>query len=68
MISGFLVFIDLRLEFIKYYVCVAVTMASGGNVAQFRCSVCGKAFLTQQEADEHKKRDHVEQKKPAGVS
>jgi tRNA(Ile2) C34 agmatinyltransferase TiaS len=43
-------------------------MASKGNVAQFRCSVCGKTFLTQQEADEHTKRDHVEQKKPAGVS
>ena len=43
-------------------------MASRSNVAQFRCSVCGKAFITQQEADEHKKLEHVEQKKPAGVS
>jgi len=43
-------------------------MASRANVAQVRCSVCGKTFLTQQEADEHTRRDHVEQKKPAGVS
>jgi tRNA(Ile2) C34 agmatinyltransferase TiaS len=43
-------------------------MASKGNVAQFRCSVCGKAFPTQQEADEHRKLEHIEQKKPAGVS
>lgn len=43
-------------------------MEPGGNIAQFKCSVCGKAFPTQQEADEHKKRDHVEQKNPAGVS
>jgi hypothetical protein len=43
-------------------------MASKGSVSQFRCSVCGKTFLTQQEAYEHTKRDHVEQKEPAGVS
>ena len=43
-------------------------MASRANVAQVRCSGCGKTFPTQQEADEHTKRDHVEQKKPAGVS
>ena len=43
-------------------------MASRANVAQVRCSVCGKIFLTQQEADEHAKRDHFEQKEPAGVS
>ncbi len=43
-------------------------MASRTNVTQIRCLVCGKIFLTQQEADEHTKRDHVEQKKPAGVS
>lgn len=56
------------LEFIKYHVSVGIAMASRANVAQVRCSVCGKTFLTQQEADEHRKRDHVEQKKPAGVS
>jgi hypothetical protein len=65
---GFLLFIDARLELDKYHVCVAITMASKSNVAQFRCAICGKTFLTQQEADEHTKRDHVEQKKPAGVS
>jgi uncharacterized OB-fold protein len=43
-------------------------MASRANVTQVRCAVCGKTFLTQQEVDEHTKRDHVEQKKPAGVS
>ncbi|HEV8404704.1 MAG TPA: hypothetical protein VGQ13_02240 [Nitrososphaera sp.] len=43
-------------------------MASRANVAQVKCSACGKIFLTQQEADEHTKRDHVEQKNPAGVS
>ena len=45
-----------------------MAMVSKGNVAQFRCPVCGKSFSTQQEADEHARRDHVEQKKPAGVS
>ena len=43
-------------------------MASRANVAQVRCSVCGMTFLNQQEADEHAKRDHIQQKKPAGVS
>ena len=43
-------------------------MASRPNVAQVRCSICGKTFLTQTEVDEHTKRDHVEQKKPAGVT
>lgn len=64
----FLLFIDACLELDKYHVCVAIAMASKGNVAQFRCVICGKTFLTQQEADEHTRRDHVEQKKPAGVS
>jgi hypothetical protein len=64
----FLLFIGARLESDKYHVGVAITMASRANVAQVRCSVCGKIFLTQQEADEHAKRDHFEQKEPAGVS
>jgi hypothetical protein len=63
----FPLFID-ALVVIKYHVSVAITMASRANVAQFRCSVCGKTFQTQQEVDEHTKRDHVQQKKPAGVS
>lgn len=64
----FPLFIDARSDSIKYDVGVVTTMASEANIAQFRCSVCGKIFLSQQEADEHTKRDHVEQKNPAGVS
>lgn len=65
---SFPLFIDARLESDKYHVSVAITMASKGNVAQFRCPVCGKEFLTQHEVDEHRKLEHVEQKEPAGVS
>ncbi|HEX2558232.1 MAG TPA: hypothetical protein VHK86_07905 [Nitrososphaera sp.] len=43
-------------------------MESRANVAQVTCSICGKVFLTQTEVDEHTKRDHVQQKEPAGVS
>jgi len=55
-------------EPIKYHVCLVIAMASRANVAQVRCLACGKTFLTQKEADEHTKLEHVEQKKPAGVS
>jgi hypothetical protein len=43
-------------------------MESRANVAQVTCNICGKVFLTQTEMDEHIKRDHVQQKEPAGVS
>jgi uncharacterized Zn finger protein (UPF0148 family) len=41
---------------------------SQANAARLSCPVCGKTFSTQLEMQEHTKRDHVEQKEPAGVS
>jgi hypothetical protein len=58
----------VQLPLIKYNVCVIITMESRANVAQVTCNICGKVFLTQTEMDEHIKRDHVQQKEPAGVS
>jgi hypothetical protein len=42
-------------------------MASKADAAQLKCVFCGKAFLTPSEMEEHKKRDHTEQKDPVGV-
>ena len=56
------------LELIKYHVSVAIAMGSRADVAQVTCSICGKTFLTRSEMEEHTKRDHVEQKEPAGVT
>jgi hypothetical protein len=44
---------------------MSITIATNKDV---KCELCGMAFATQQEKEEHKKLEHKEHRKPSGVS
>jgi hypothetical protein len=44
---------------------MSITIATNKDV---KCELCGMAFATQQEKEEHKKLEHIEHREPSGVS
>ena len=55
---------------VKYYVGVLIAMAAASSrtAPRITCTVCGKAFSTQVEMENHNRLEHVQHKSPAGVS